>query len=238
MTPIEVNVERRQAAPHPGPIIKRDYLDVLGMSVEALAAALDMDLERLAAMLEGRASIDVDAAIRFGRGLQLPAERIMQMQLRAPGEPVSVSGSRLFARPTRTHGRRRVRQFVLFPRGRSSYRGRRLRRPARPLARRRPSRLRGSGPGLMDGTHSAKPRWSNFATLRTTERMASLVFGRSPGRSCDRARPRRVFRADAKRLGLRPASRSKRSFLAGRACRDFRRRVRRPPRPARPRHPQ
>jgi addiction module HigA family antidote len=83
MTPIEVNVERRQAAPHPGPIIKRDYLDVLGMSVEALAAALDMDLERLAAMLEGRASIDVDAAIRFGRGLQLPAERIMQMQLRA-----------------------------------------------------------------------------------------------------------------------------------------------------------
>jgi hypothetical protein len=34
-------------------------------------------------MLDGRLSIDVDAAIRLGRGLQLPAERIMQMQLRA-----------------------------------------------------------------------------------------------------------------------------------------------------------
>jgi addiction module HigA family antidote len=80
---IEVSVERRLAAPHPGPIIKRDYVDVLGIELSALAAQLDLDQDRLEAMLAGRTSIDVNAAIRFARSLQLPAERIMQMQIRA-----------------------------------------------------------------------------------------------------------------------------------------------------------
>jgi addiction module HigA family antidote len=83
MPSIEVSVERRLAAPHPGPIIKRDFVDAIGLEVPALAAQLNMDEARLRAMLEGRMSIDVDAAIRFARGLQLPAERIMQMQIRA-----------------------------------------------------------------------------------------------------------------------------------------------------------
>jgi addiction module HigA family antidote len=83
MSPIEVSVERRLAAPHPGPIIKRDYVEALGIEIPALATALGMDPARLEAMLAGSLSIDVDAAIRFARGLQLPAERIMQMQVRS-----------------------------------------------------------------------------------------------------------------------------------------------------------
>ena len=83
MSRIEVSVDRRLAGAHPGPIIKRDYVDVLGVELSSLAAQLDMEPDRLEAMLAGRASIDVDAAIRFARSLQLPAERIMQMQIRA-----------------------------------------------------------------------------------------------------------------------------------------------------------
>ena len=83
MTPIEVSAERRLAAPHPGPIIKREYVDALEIDTASLAAALAMDRERLEGMLAGTISIDVDAAIRFARALQLPAERIMQMQIRA-----------------------------------------------------------------------------------------------------------------------------------------------------------
>src|SRR5208283_5334149 len=74
--------ERRAAAPHPGPIIKRQFLDPIGLTPEALADQIGMPAERLAAMLDGRASVDVDAAVRLARSLQVPGERVMQMQVR------------------------------------------------------------------------------------------------------------------------------------------------------------
>ncbi len=74
--------ERRTAAPHPGPVIKSQFLDPLGISAEALAQQIGLPAERLAAMLEGRTSIDVETAVRLARSLQLPGERLMQMQLR------------------------------------------------------------------------------------------------------------------------------------------------------------
>jgi addiction module HigA family antidote len=74
--------DRRAAAPHPGPIVKRQFLDPLGISPAALADQIGMEAEKLTAMLEGRASIDVDTAVRLARSLQLPGERVMQMQNR------------------------------------------------------------------------------------------------------------------------------------------------------------
>lgn len=75
--------ERRGAAPHPGPQLKCEYLDALGVSVEAFAVAIGMDATRLGEMLAGARSLDVDAALRIARALELPAERLMRMQLRA-----------------------------------------------------------------------------------------------------------------------------------------------------------
>jgi addiction module HigA family antidote len=83
LSSIEISIERRAAAPHPGPVIKRDYLDAIGVDVPTFALQLGLDETRLSAMLSGEASIDVDAAIRIARGLGLPAERVMQMQIRA-----------------------------------------------------------------------------------------------------------------------------------------------------------
>lgn len=74
--------ERRAAAPHPGPQIARDYLEPLGLDAHAFAAMVGMDGERLAAMLAGSISLDVDAAVRFGRSVGLPAERLMRAQTR------------------------------------------------------------------------------------------------------------------------------------------------------------
>jgi len=83
MSSTEASIERRLVAPHPGPTIKRDYIDVLSLDVATVASQIAMDPARLEAMLAGTISIDVDAAIRLARALQLPAERIMQMQIRA-----------------------------------------------------------------------------------------------------------------------------------------------------------
>jgi addiction module HigA family antidote len=82
--PIEskIGAERRGAAPHPGPIVKRDYLDPLGIDTATLAAHVDLDVARLDSILSGVSSFDVDSAVRLSRALGLPAERLMQMQTR------------------------------------------------------------------------------------------------------------------------------------------------------------
>lgn len=85
--PMETNrhlspAERRARAPHPGLAVDAEYLRPLGLDAHAFAALIAMDGERLAAMLAGQASIDVDAAVRFGRSLGLPPERIMRAQMR------------------------------------------------------------------------------------------------------------------------------------------------------------
>ncbi len=78
-----VSTDRRAAASHPGPRIKRDYFDALGIDVATFAANAEMDRARLEAMLSGDVSIDVDAAIRLSRVLQISADAIMRMQMRA-----------------------------------------------------------------------------------------------------------------------------------------------------------
>ncbi len=54
----------------------------MGVDVVTFAAAIGVDSVRLAAMLAGELSIDVDASLRIARALQLPAERLIRMQLR------------------------------------------------------------------------------------------------------------------------------------------------------------
>jgi len=83
ITPINVTTDRRASAPHPGPRLKRDYFDALGIDLAAFAESVGMDHRRLGDMLAGRTTIDVDAAIRISRAFQLSADAIMRMQLRA-----------------------------------------------------------------------------------------------------------------------------------------------------------
>ena len=77
-----IPLQRRRPAPHPGPVIASDFLDPLGLDAAAFAVLAGIDATRLDAMLSGTTSIDVDAAVRFGRCLGLSAERIMLAQAR------------------------------------------------------------------------------------------------------------------------------------------------------------
>lgn len=74
--------ERRVPAPHPGPLIRRQYFESIGLSISVFADHVGINFDRLDAMLHGEAPIDALTAVYFGRVLQLPAERIMQMQLK------------------------------------------------------------------------------------------------------------------------------------------------------------
>jgi len=79
---IKVGADRRAPAPHPGPVIRAEYVEPLELSVATLCSKAGMDPQRFAEMLDGRRSFDVDSAVRLGRALQLPADKIMQMQLK------------------------------------------------------------------------------------------------------------------------------------------------------------
>lgn len=79
---IKVGADRRVPAPHPGPVIREEYVEPLELSVAALCSGAGMDPQRFAEMLAGRRSFDVEYAVRVGRALQLPADKIMHMQLK------------------------------------------------------------------------------------------------------------------------------------------------------------
>ncbi len=56
---------------------------MLDLDVRQFAVMIGVDHHRLGEMLEGRESFDVDTAIRLSRALQISADAIMRMQLRA-----------------------------------------------------------------------------------------------------------------------------------------------------------
>lgn len=77
-----IESERRAVAPHPGPKLKAEYFDALGVDTDSFARDYRIDPERFAAMLAGKLSIDVDTSLRIARALEISAERIMRMQVR------------------------------------------------------------------------------------------------------------------------------------------------------------
>lgn len=77
---------------HPGEILKEDVLPSLGISVTAAAAALGVSRVTLSRVLNGRAAISADMAIRLGEWVGNGAEIWLRMQVahdlsRASREP-------------------------------------------------------------------------------------------------------------------------------------------------------
>jgi addiction module HigA family antidote len=64
---------------HPGEIL-REELDVLELSANALAAALDVPGNRITAILNGRRGITADTALRLSRYLGTTAEFWLNLQ--------------------------------------------------------------------------------------------------------------------------------------------------------------
>ena len=62
--------------------MKAEFFDPIGLSAAAFAQKVGMNSALLEEMLAGRSPLDVPTAVRIARTLQVPAEQIMQMQLK------------------------------------------------------------------------------------------------------------------------------------------------------------
>lgn len=65
---------------HPGEILKEEFLDPLGMSVNALAMALRVPATRIGAIIKEERSVSADTALRLGRFFGTSAEFWMNLQ--------------------------------------------------------------------------------------------------------------------------------------------------------------
>lgn len=67
--------------PHPGEILREGWLEPLGLSVTAAAAALGVSRKTLSTILNGRAGISPEMAVRLSLALDTTAESWLQLQL-------------------------------------------------------------------------------------------------------------------------------------------------------------
>lgn len=59
--------ENRMRPVHPGEVLREDYLVLLGMSVNALAVALDVPATRMHEIVKERRAVTADTATRLAR---------------------------------------------------------------------------------------------------------------------------------------------------------------------------
>lgn len=67
--------------PHPGETLRSLYLEPLGLSVSAAAVGLDVSRKTLSAILNGRASISPEMAIRLSIAFKTSAESWLNQQV-------------------------------------------------------------------------------------------------------------------------------------------------------------
>lgn len=66
---------------HPGEVLKKDYLEPLGMSVNALAKALKVTTPRVNDIVLGRRGVSADTALRLARYFGGDARSWLNLQL-------------------------------------------------------------------------------------------------------------------------------------------------------------
>lgn len=70
----------KSPAVHPGEIIRREVLETLELSVGEAATALGVTRPALSAVLNGRASLSAEMAIRIEKAFGLEMERLLHLQ--------------------------------------------------------------------------------------------------------------------------------------------------------------
>ncbi|MDU9050743.1 MAG: HigA family addiction module antitoxin [Candidatus Electrothrix sp. Rat3] len=66
---------------HPGEIIKEEYLEPLGMSVNALAVALRVPAPRINDVVRQKRGVSIDTALRLARYFNTTAQFWMNLQV-------------------------------------------------------------------------------------------------------------------------------------------------------------
>lgn len=71
---------RRAQPVHPGQHIKKEVLDALGITVTTAAKALGVTRPALSALLNGRADLSPEMALRLEKAFDLNLDALLQMQ--------------------------------------------------------------------------------------------------------------------------------------------------------------
>ncbi|MBS1165752.1 MAG: plasmid maintenance system antidote protein [Proteobacteria bacterium] len=66
--------------PHPGIVLREEFLEPLGISVPALADAIDVPRSRVDEICHGRQGISASIALRLGRFLAFDPQWFMNLQ--------------------------------------------------------------------------------------------------------------------------------------------------------------
>ena len=66
--------------PHPGIVLREEFLEPMGMSVYALAKAIDVPRSRVNEICHGRQGITASIALRLGRFFGVDPQWFMNMQ--------------------------------------------------------------------------------------------------------------------------------------------------------------
>lgn len=67
-------------AVHPGPWLKRNLVDHYGLTVTSVADKLHVTRPAMSHLLNGKADLSPEMAIRFEKGFGIPAETMLRMQ--------------------------------------------------------------------------------------------------------------------------------------------------------------
>ena len=66
--------------PHPGEILKEDYLEALGLSVTQAAAGLGVTRQALSALINGRAGVSPEMALRLSKAFHTTPQLWLNLQ--------------------------------------------------------------------------------------------------------------------------------------------------------------
>ena len=66
--------------PHPGEFIRTEIIDPVGLSVTAAAAALQVSRPALSSLLNGKADLSGDMALRIEKAFGVKMDTLMRMQ--------------------------------------------------------------------------------------------------------------------------------------------------------------
>jgi addiction module HigA family antidote len=73
-------VSRDIPVPHPGVILREEFLEPMGLSVYALAKAIHVTRSRINEICHGRQAVTANIALRLGRFLEVDPQWFMNMQ--------------------------------------------------------------------------------------------------------------------------------------------------------------
>jgi len=68
-------------APHPGDFIRTEIIELAGLSVTAAAAALNVSRPALSSLLNSKADLSGDMALRIEKALGVKMDTLMRMQV-------------------------------------------------------------------------------------------------------------------------------------------------------------